>query len=341
MMKKQLTTLTAALLVAMSATAVIGCSDDTNPINSSTAPTLDIVETAAAAGNFKTLLAAAELAGLVDALKGDGPLTVFAPTDDAFAALPDGTVEALLGDSAKLASILKYHVVKGKVTASTVVTLDETATLNGQKAMITVTEEGTVKIDAATVIKTDIEATNGVIHVIDAVILPGSSMSATTNREQIQGSLATAQLAGVRMSDASVRKADGQIPIYPLANKAGLKTLAAAIRAAGLQQTLTVDGPFTVFAPTEEAFSALPEGALEDLLNDTDALKNVLLYHVVSGTVKAETVVGLTEATMLNTEKVTITVGDDGVMVNDANVIQTDIMAKNGVVHLIDKVLLP
>ncbi len=135
-------------------------------------------------------------------------------------------------------------------------------------------------------------------------------------------------------------KPDGKIPIYALAQKAGLKTLAKAIQAAKLQQTLTVDGPFTVFAPTEEAFAALPEGTLEALINDPETLKNILLYHVVSGEVKAADVVGLSEATMLNGETVSIST-DDGVMVNDAKVIETDIMAKNGVVHLIDKVLIP
>lgn len=155
----------------------VGCSDDddNNPMTSVTPqPTLDIVETAAAAGNFKTLLAAAEAAGLVGALKGDGPLTVFAPTDDAFAALPEGTVEALLQDTETLAAILKYHVVAGAVRAEQVVKLSSAETLNGASVTITITEEGKVMIDNATVITTDIETSNGIIHIIDAVILPSN-----------------------------------------------------------------------------------------------------------------------------------------------------------------------
>ncbi len=138
---------------------------------SSNAPTMDIVETAVAAGSFKTLATALQAAGLVEALKGDGPFTVFAPTDEAFAKLPAGTVEALLKDKAKLTAILTYHVVSGNVLAKDVVKLNSAKTLNGQSVKIS-TKYGKVMVDGATVVKTDIAATNGTIHVIDSVILP-------------------------------------------------------------------------------------------------------------------------------------------------------------------------
>ena len=133
----------------------------------------NIVEVAASAGSFKTLLAAAEAAGLVEALSGEGPLTVFAPTDEAFAKLPEGTVEALLKDKEKLAAILKYHVVSGKVMAADVVKLNgKTAkTLQGGELTIKIDGE-TVHIGSAKVIKVDVAASNGVIHVIDTVLLP-------------------------------------------------------------------------------------------------------------------------------------------------------------------------
>jgi len=131
----------------------------------------DIVETAIAAGSFKTLAAALDAAGLVDTLKGEGPFTVFAPTDDAFAKLPEGTVEALLNDLPKLTQILTYHVVPGRVDASQVVTLPSAKTVNGQRIRISA-HDGHVRVDDATVVTTDIMATNGVIHVIDSVILP-------------------------------------------------------------------------------------------------------------------------------------------------------------------------
>jgi len=133
----------------------------------------DIVDTAVAAGNFKTLATALTAADLVETLKGKGPFTVFAPTDEAFAKLPKGTVEDLLKpeNKKKLAGILTYHVVAGKVMAADVVKLTEATTVQGSKVSIKVTD-GKVKVDGANVVKTDIGCSNGVIHVIDAVILP-------------------------------------------------------------------------------------------------------------------------------------------------------------------------
>ncbi|MBL8175376.1 MAG: fasciclin domain-containing protein [Bryobacterales bacterium] len=133
----------------------------------------DIVDTAVSAGSFKTLVAAVQAAGLVDTLKGPGPFTVFAPTDEAFAKLPAGTVENLLKpeNKAKLASILTYHVVSGNVTADQVVKMNSAATVNGKPLHIKVAN-GAVMVNNANVIKTDIATSNGVIHVIDTVVLP-------------------------------------------------------------------------------------------------------------------------------------------------------------------------
>jgi uncharacterized surface protein with fasciclin (FAS1) repeats len=135
----------------------------------------DIVDTAVAAGQFNTLAAALEAADLVGTLKGEGPFTVFAPTDAAFAKLPEGTVDSLLKpeNRDKLVAILTYHVVPGEVKAADVVKLSEAKTVNGQDVAITVADNG-VRINDANVIKADIGASNGVIHVIDTVILPGS-----------------------------------------------------------------------------------------------------------------------------------------------------------------------
>ena len=135
----------------------------------------DIVDTAVSAGNFNTLVAAVKAAGLVDTLKGKGPFTVFAPTDEAFAKLPAGTVEALLKDPEKLKKILTYHVVSGQVMASDVVKMKTARTVEGGSARI-VAKGGKVMIDNATVVKTDIACDNGVIHVIDTVIMPHSKM---------------------------------------------------------------------------------------------------------------------------------------------------------------------
>ena len=143
------------------------------PATAGNAEKKDIVDTAVGAGSFNTLVTAVKAAGLVETLKGKGPFTVFAPTDEAFAKLPAGTVEALLKDKAKLAKILTYHVVAGNVMAKDVVTMNgkDVKTVQGGSVKITV-KGGKVMVDNANVVKTDIECTNGVIHVIDTVIMP-------------------------------------------------------------------------------------------------------------------------------------------------------------------------
>lgn len=267
--------------------------------------TQDIPEVAIADGRFTTLVAALQAAGLVETLQGDGPFTVFAPTDDAFAALPDGTVEALLNDIPALTEILLYHVVPGEVFSNEVVSLNYADTVQGQPVFIT-TADGMVMINDANVIIPDVRATNGVIHVIDKVILPPS------------------------MNIVETAVADGRFT-----------TLVAALQAAGLAETLQGDGPFTVFAPTDDAFNALPAGTVEALLNDIPALTDILLYHVVGGRVLAADVIKLDSAVTLQGDSVTISVVDGKVMINDAEVILTDILTTNGVIHVIDTVILP
>ncbi len=151
------------LLVFLSSTALIASSHTK----------MDIVDTAVKAGSFNTLVAAVQAAGLAETLKGEGPFTVFAPTDDAFAKLPAGTLDDLLKpeNKDKLAAILTYHVVSGKVMAKDVMTMKEAKTVNGQSVMVSM-EADTVMIDNAKVVNADIECSNGVIHVIDTVILP-------------------------------------------------------------------------------------------------------------------------------------------------------------------------
>ena len=162
-----------ALLVALAGTAS-ACGGGSKPApiapTADVAATSDIVETATAAGSFKTLLAAVEAGGLVDTLKGPGPFTVFAPTDEAFAKLPPGTVDALLADKTKLVAVLTYHVVAGNVSSAQVSRMTEAKTVQG--GMIKIDTTSGVKINNATVSKADIAASNGVIHVIDTVLMP-------------------------------------------------------------------------------------------------------------------------------------------------------------------------
>lgn len=146
---------------------------ETQGYSESPSPTAmgDIIETASAEGSFTTLATAIEAAGLTETLKGEGPFTVFAPTDEAFAQLPTGTVEALLKDKVKLAAILTYHVVPGKIPSSEVAGMSSAKTVNGQELSIKA-KDGKVKVGNATVTTADIEASNGVIHVIDRVLMP-------------------------------------------------------------------------------------------------------------------------------------------------------------------------
>ena len=161
-MKKTFAASAAAALLAVSVAA---------PVRADHHQGKDIVDTAVAAGSFNTLATALKAAGLVETLKGKGPFTVFAPTDDAFRKLPAGTLEKLLADKAQLTKVLTYHVVAGKVLATDVVKLKEAKTVEGSSVKISV-KDGKVKVDGANVVKTDVGASNGVIHVLDAVILP-------------------------------------------------------------------------------------------------------------------------------------------------------------------------
>lgn len=269
----------------------------------------DIVETAVGAGSFNTLAAALQAADLVGALKGEGPFTVFAPTDEAFSKLPKGTVDTLLKpeNKQKLAAVLTYHVVKGEVGSSQVVKLSGAKSLNGQQIDIQVLD-GTVKVDKATVVKTDIQCSNGVIHVIDQVILPASDNLAET------------------------------------AIKAGsFKTLVAAAQAAGLIDALSGESPLTVFAPTDEAFAKLPAGTVESLLKPENKAKlaSILKYHVVPGRVYSSDALAAGEARTLEGQSVSIAVKAGAAMVNNAKLISTDLDASNGVIHVIDTVIMP
>jgi len=273
------------------------------------AATKNIVDTAVGAGNFKTLVAAVQAAGLAETLSG-GTFTVFAPTDEAFAKLPAGTVEDLLKpeNKAKLASILTYHVVAGKVMAADVVKLTNAGTVQGQRVNIKA-QGGKVTVDGANVVATDIACTNGVIHVIDTLILP---------------------------NDKNI--------VEVAASNGSFNTLVAAVKAAGLVETLSGKGPFTVLAPTDAAFAKLPAGTLENLLKPENkkALIEILTYHVVPGVAAySDQVVKMSEVPTVLGSPVKVTVKDGKVMLGNATVAIADVETSNGVIHAIDTVLLP
>jgi uncharacterized surface protein with fasciclin (FAS1) repeats len=246
-------------------------------------------------------------AGLVETLQGEGPFTVFAPTDAAFAALPAGTVESLLEDPTRaLTDILLYHVVSGKAMSTDLSDGQMIETVLGKDITVKITTEG-VFINNAKVTVADLEAENGVVHVIDAVLLP-PTMPATV--------------------------------VDIIVNSENHTTLEAAVVAAGLVETLQGEGPFTVFAPTDAAFAALPAGTVESLLEDpTGALTDILLYHVVSGKAMST---DLGDGQMIETvlgKGITVKITAEGVFINNAKVTVVDLEAENGVVHVIDAVL--
>jgi uncharacterized surface protein with fasciclin (FAS1) repeats len=272
-----------------------------------------ILETAVAAGSFKTLAAAVGAAGLTETLSGPGPFTVFAPTDDAFAKLPKGTLDSLLKpeNKGKLADILTYHVVAGRVTAAEALKLDFAPTVLGQAARLEVTKgEGgktVLTIDGARVVTTDIVCSNGVIHVIDAVILPRPNIVETA-------------------------KSTGKF-----------NTLLAAAKAAGLVEALSGKEPLTVFAPTDAAFAKLPAGTVENLLKpeNKDQLAAILKLHVVSGRKLAKDVLASKELATLNGKPLKVAMSGDSATVGGAVISATDVLAGNGVIHVIDTVILP
>ena len=269
----------------------------------------DIPTNASATGVHDSLVAALDKANLVATLQGDGPFTVFAPTDQAFADagidLDSFNTDA---EIAALTDILLYHVYSGAVYAADVTDGLTVAMVNGDDLTFSVVD-GTVSMgDGSTVTTADVVASNGVIHVIDKVLMPPADIFDIPT---------TAQGTGIHDS------------------------LVAAVIQAELLATLQGDGPFTVFAPTDQAFAdaGIDLAALDNEAGKA-ALTDILLYHVVSGSVASSAVTDGMTAAAVNGDDLTFSVGE-GVMVNDANVILADVMATNGIIHVIDKVLMP
>ena len=269
----------------------------------------DIPTNAQNTGVHDSLVAALTHANLVSALQADGPFTVFAPTDEAFAAAGiDLATFDTDEENATLADILTYHVYSGSVQSSAVTDGLTVTMLNGDDATFTVAD-GTVKIGDATVTTADVLASNGVIHVIDKVLMPPADPS----------------------------------DIPTIATSTGVHTsLVAALTQANLVSALQADGPFTVFAPTDEAFAAAGiDLATFDTDEENATLADILTYHVYSGSVQSSAVTDGLTVTMLNGDDATFTVADGTVKIGDATVTTADVLASNGVIHVIDKVLMP
>ena len=267
----------------------------------------DIPRTAQCTGIHDALVTAVVQAELLETLQGEGPFTLFAPTDQAFA---DAGIDLAALDTvegkAALTDILLYHVVSGEVPSSAVTECMTTTAVNGNTLAFTVADG--VMVNDATVTLADVGTSNGVIHVIDKVLSPTDSPNNIPR---------TAQCTGIHDS------------------------LVAAVVQAELLETLQGEGPFTLFAPTDQAFAdAGIDLAALDTVEGKAALTDILLYHVVSGEVPSSAVTECMSTTAVNGQTLAFTVGD-GVMVNDATVTLADVGTSNGVIHVIDKVLSP
>jgi len=268
----------------------------------------NIVETAADNQDFETLVAAVTAANLVDTLSDETQdFTVFAPTDDAFDALDSEYLNNLVNnDTETLTKILTYHVIPSAVMSTDLSDGMRVETVQGKYITITI-EDNKVYIDDAMVTTADIECSNGVIHVIDAVIVPKDNIVETA-----------------------------------IAND-DFNTLVDAVVAADLATTLSDESElFTVFAPTDAAFAELDTAFLNNLVNnDTANLTKILTYHVVSGIVLSTDLSDGMNATTVEGTTITVTIENGTVMINDATVVIADIECSNGVIHVIDKVLVP
>lgn len=272
-------------------------------------PLPSIVDVASGSLDFETLEAALIAADLVDTLNGPGPFTVFAPTDSAFDALPAGLLDSLLLPENKdqLTNVLTYHVLAGAVDAQTAVTLPYAQALNGQRIPFFFDSSVGFFVDGALVTATDIQCSNGVIHIIDAVMIPALTDIVTT-----------AEDAG------------------------NFTTLDVALRATRLREPLMTTGPYTVFAPADSAFANLPAGAIQALLDEPGraTLSGILTFHVVPGRIYSDQ---LESATLTTLQGQTLRFRDNGthIGVEGAKIVAHDIETTNGVIHVIDKVMQP
>ena len=280
---------------------------------------------------FTTLIAAAKAAELADDLQGPGPLTVFAPTDDAFSKLSPTLLNNLLRPENKetLESILLYHVVQGAVNSETAIEvasqMGDVSALNNELLNLSLSE-GDLFINSSKVISADVNASNGIIHVIDSVLVP-SNLNDEIARLSRADIVETAKSAGI------------------------FNTLVAAVGAAELVDALKSKGPFTVFAPTDQAFAKLGSETIQSLLKPENkpTLTKILLYHVVSAEVVAKDAITLAkegaEVETLNSQKIQLSLRESedakSLFINDSKVIQADVLTSNGVIHVIDTVLIP
>jgi uncharacterized surface protein with fasciclin (FAS1) repeats len=292
---------------------------------------------------LSTLVTAVSEAGLVDTLNSDGPFTIFAPVNDAFAAIPAADLEAVLADQELLTSILTYHVVAGeRLDATALGEAGSADTVNG--AALEFGADGTT-VNGVDVLCSNVMTANATVHIIGEVLMPPAAEMDDGEMEEgammPSGPLCAAVPADgegsfAGMTDDTAATAASNNPV--------LSTLVSAVQAAGLVDTLNSDGPFTIFAPANPAFDALPDGTLDAVLADADLLTSILTLHVVAGEqLSSVDLAELDSVTTVNGADITFEVADDGTLTvnGQASVGCADIQTANATVHVIDAVLMP
>ncbi len=314
-LRKRLFTLILITFTAGLLTACGGDDDDDNDDSMETEAT--IAGTLTADAQFSTLVTAAQTADLVGALDDeDATLTLFAPTNDAFDKLGQDTITALLSDTDQLTDILQYHLISGAAVEATAAIASAGSKIemaNGDEAALSLSGDDLL-LNLSTITVTDIQASNGVIHVIDTVLQPPADRGTPSNNI-----VETAIAAG------------------------NFTTLVTALQAAGLDSVLADESEtYTVFAPSDDAFALIPEATLTGLLADTDALQGVLLQHVIIGaevdSITAMTLNGSSANTAAD-EDVSIAIVDGELQIQGAVVTTADIYTSNGIIHVIDQVI--
>ncbi len=288
---------------------------------------------------LSTLVTAVSEAGLVDTLNGEGPFTIFAPTNDAFAAIPADQLEAILADKDLLTSILTYHVVAGEsLDAAGLGEAGMAATVNG--ADLEFGADGTT-VNDVDVVCSDVSTANATVHIIDEVLLPPDMMTEST--EAMAMAPSGPACASVPMDGEGSFDGMADDPAATAAsNNPVLSTLVSAVSAAGLVDTLNGEGPFTIFAPTNDAFAAIPAADLEAVLADTDLLTSILTYHVVGGeSLSSADLIELGSVTTVNGADLEITDDNGTLVVNGVPSVCMDVPTANATVHIIGSVLMP
>lgn len=290
-----------------------------------------IVEIAAANPDLSTLVELVTQAGLVETLSGEGPFTVFAPTNAAFEALDADTLAAVAADPDLLTAVLTYHVIPGRFTSSNIGRVPSNLTVQGGQILPTIRVGGRIILNGVAEVTTaDIMASNGVVHIIDTVLIPDLSAAEEEAAEE--------EAAPAALPIAESEEAQSIVEIA-LANPE-FSTLVSLVLQAGLADTLSGEGPFTVFAPTNAAFAALDADTLAAVQADPAMLEAVLLYHVIDG--QLASFFRLPGAPTLQGGTIQAAIGAGGIVtLNDSALILQSVNATNGVVHAIDAVLIP